>query len=224
MTATKTKKDYTGQVFGKLLAVCVDYTDTGRRGWLCLCECGGYKTVETCNMTKGYVRSCGCLSKEQAERMKKERRRDLTGKTFGDLTVLAWVRTTERGQTWNTICVCGEEKEYYANTLLHGKVTTCNTKKHQRVSECDYAFHMRLMRIYGITIHDYYHMFAEQNGRCGICYEKPDRTLCVDHNHDTGKIRALLCDACNQGLGHFSDDPKKMLNALNYIKKFESES
>ena len=66
-------------------------------------------------------------------------------------------------------------------------------------------------------------MFKEQNGVCAICGspEVSDRNsnLCVDHDHETGKIRGLLCNKCNRGLGYFLDNPKILKNALKYLLK-----
>ena len=79
---------------------------------------------------------------------------------------------------------------------------------------------------YGITQDQYNKMFIEQNGLCKIC-KKPEtfinytskkiQLLSVDHDHQTGKVRGLLCNSCNNGLGHFKDNPQILLNAANYL-------
>lgn len=73
---------------------------------------------------------------------------------------------------------------------------------------------------YGMTIEDYDRMFAEQNGGCAICGGTPTRTehLHVDHDHETGRIRGLLCDSCNLGLGKFRDDPDVLAKAAAYLR------
>jgi hypothetical protein len=60
-----------------------------------------------------------------------------------------------------------------------------------------------LKRTYGISLEQYDAMLAAQNGVCAICDEaRPDeRTLHVDHDHETGEIRGLLCFRCNQAIG-----------------------
>ena len=57
---------------------------------------------------------------------------------------------------------------------------------------------------YGITIDDYYRMFDEQGGVCAVCFRPPNagRRMAVDHDHNTGAIRGLLCNSCNLALGH----------------------
>jgi hypothetical protein len=68
---------------------------------------------------------------------------------------------------------------------------------------------------YGISFEQYQEMYSVQNGRCAICEQKFD-ILCVDHNHDTGKVRGLLCRGCNLILGHI-DNPVMVANLLNYL-------
>jgi hypothetical protein len=75
-----------------------------------------------------------------------------------------------------------------------------------------------LKRKYGITSKDYDRMFEEQNGKCAIC-GKTGKKLHVDHNHKTNKVRKLLCFHCNAGLGHFTENPKFLLRAIEYLKE-----
>lgn len=56
------------------------------------------------------------------------------------------------------------------------------------------------MTRYGITLAERDALAASQGGRCAICREKTDR-LCVDHDHATGMVRAMLCNRCNVGVG-----------------------
>ena len=60
---------------------------------------------------------------------------------------------------------------------------------------------------FGMTVEDYDRLLAEQGGVCAICGGLPSRTkhLHVDHCHETNRLRGLLCDACNLGLGKFKD-------------------
>ena len=77
---------------------------------------------------------------------------------------------------------------------------------------------LRLQREYGIDSDDYSQMIEDQNGKCFIC--KSLTKLVIDHNHATGKVRKLLCHACNRGLGFFSDNPTLLLLASNYVKEW----
>jgi hypothetical protein len=79
------------------------------------------------------------------------------------------------------------------------------------------------LRRYGLTVAEYDSMFAAQDGKCAICDRANDRRLCVDHDHETGAVRELLCDPCNQGLGRFGDDPDLMLKAIAYLRKHHQQ-
>ena len=72
-----------------------------------------------------------------------------------------------------------------------------------------------LEREYGLSYEDYLSLLEKQRERCAICNEiKP---LCVDHDHETGKIRGLLCGSCNRGLGSFQDNEMWLVNAAEYL-------
>lgn len=74
----------------------------------------------------------------------------------------------------------------------------------------------RLRVKYGITQADYLVMYAAQEGKCAVC-ERDFELLCVDHCHDTGKVRGLLCHSCNSSLGHLRDDSYSAVNAARYL-------
>src|SRR5262249_3856071 len=73
-----------------------------------------------------------------------------------------------------------------------------------------------LWRNYGLTQADYDFMAAAQKGLCAICEERPQAKLCVDHCHATRRLRFLLCNDCNSGLGYFKDDPRRLRRGLAY--------
>lgn len=74
---------------------------------------------------------------------------------------------------------------------------------------------------------DFEALYKRQDGKCAICGEPEKSTdgrsnvkkkLAIDHCHTSGKIRGLLCGRCNQGLGYFKDDPKRMEAAIHYLE------
>jgi hypothetical protein len=75
----------------------------------------------------------------------------------------------------------------------------------------------RRLRKYSLTLEQFDGMFAAQGGRCTICLRR--RKLVVDHDHKTGKVRALLCDPCNTVLGFIEDNPARLRSAARYLEK-----
>ncbi|CAB4129403.1 Recombination endonuclease VII [uncultured Caudovirales phage] len=73
---------------------------------------------------------------------------------------------------------------------------------------------------YGISILEFDAMFENQKGICAICNQKfkSSVTTCIDHNHETGKVRGLLCHWCNTGMGLFKDSIQTLENAVQYLK------
>jgi hypothetical protein len=77
----------------------------------------------------------------------------------------------------------------------------------------------KLKMSYGISLEDYHDRLEFQAGVCAICLKAPSphKMLSVDHCHESGKIRGLLCDHCNRALGSFGDDPERFRRALIYL-------
>jgi hypothetical protein len=74
---------------------------------------------------------------------------------------------------------------------------------------------------YGITDVEYEKILEGQGRVCKICgSDNPGRGkyFCVDHCHKTGKVRGLLCDNCNKGLGHFKDNISFLERAMTYVR------
>lgn len=81
-----------------------------------------------------------------------------------------------------------------------------------------------LLKKYGMAPEDWDRMFAEQNGCCAICGRHEDDSvgrLHVDHCHDTGRIRALLCQACNVTLGKMRESPELLRAAADYLERHQ---
>jgi hypothetical protein len=77
------------------------------------------------------------------------------------------------------------------------------------------------LRQYGVTQEEYDLLFKKQKGCCKICgTKKPGhrKNFCVDHDHETGKVRGLLCSRCNFGIGLFDDDVGVLKKAIRYLE------
>ena len=114
---------------------------------------------------------------------------------------------------------------------MSGRVSGKDRAKWQktyREKHPDRTKNTSLKKAYGITLEAYNQMSAAQNHSCAICKQKETRVdkngavrfMPVDHCHKTGKIRALLCTACNTALGGFKDDPNLLRKAAAYVEKY----
>ncbi len=80
---------------------------------------------------------------------------------------------------------------------------------------------------HNLTVEEFNKLNAAQKGKCAICGKPADENLqsgrtarlYVDHDHNTGKIRGLLCNACNRGLGFFRDNPNFLRSAIKYLEE-----
>lgn len=83
------------------------------------------------------------------------------------------------------------------------------------------------MSHYGITVEEFERRRVEQGGACAICLIVPIKVegkpepLHVDHDHETGTIRGLLCGPCNTSLGGFKDDPAVLQAAIDYLARMD---
>jgi hypothetical protein len=97
-------------------------------------------------------------------------------------------------------------------------VWNAKNKKRRRMQKCNQKDYLRSTR-YGLTPEDYKKMYEDQNGKCALPSCSGDAEF-VDHDHETSKVRRLLCRLCNSGLGFFRDNPNRLLEAVEYLKSF----
>jgi len=87
------------------------------------------------------------------------------------------------------------------------------------------AWMRNLHRNYKITPAIFNKMWEDQEGRCAICEQAMQprgrmKSACtVDHNHETGQVRGLLCRGCNHGIGNLKEDPIVLRSAAEYLMK-----
>lgn len=70
---------------------------------------------------------------------------------------------------------------------------------------------------YGLTDEAYIALLDAHNHQCAICFDT--ETLCVDHDHETGKVRGILCNRCNSGIGMLRDSLLLVQKAGEYLEK-----
>ena len=114
--------DLIGQRFGRLTVVGFAGFRNRTGVWNCKCDCGNTVEVRTGDLKSGNTKSCGCLREENRSKI----RNDLTGMTFGRLTVerLASV-PDKRGIYWHCKCSCGNEVDVWSANLVNGTTKSC---------------------------------------------------------------------------------------------------
>ncbi len=128
---------------------------------------------------------------------------------------------------------CKKCKDKVSPCSFDIKATICNkcyykTKSHEEKLKIRQKV-SRLKR-YGLTLLAFGKIFRKQNGKCAICgiellrentmgIKIPNAYPRVDHCHNTGNVRGLLCGLCNLGLGAFGEDFETMGKAVTYLKK-----
>jgi hypothetical protein len=142
-----------------------------------------------------------------------------------------WLPKTENGQRHCPSCNKYKDPSEFG---ADGKATYCRPCGNRRARErskkpetSEYRRkYMRAMSLrgYGLTLDDFEAMKDRQDCRCAICREAfgPNpRDVHVDHDHATGKVRALLCNLCNAGLGQFREEPTYLAAAIAYLRLHE---
>lgn len=78
-------------------------------------------------------------------------------------------------------------------------------------------------RTFGISADEFDELLEEQGGGCAICGKPPDRAggMHLDHDHETGVIRGILCQPCNHAVGLFQDNPDLLEKAARYLRSAE---
>lgn len=111
-------------------------------------------------------------------------------------------------------CENKRNREKYHKT---GKEQWSLTRKKYHVLKC-----------YGLSEKDLFELYDKQKSKCSICLtdivltgENVNNVACVDHCHDTNKVRGLLCRQCNAGLGQFKDDLSLLKSAIKYLQESE---
>ena len=135
-----------------------------------------------------------------------------------------------------TINTCIEEN--CSNTVARKntrcrKCSSIKKRKYEELDKDDYRRNWSLLKKYNISLKTFNIMYFEQNKQCAICKKDmklPSKsrgqdldTVAVDHCHETGVVRKLLCNGCNKGLGFFLDNQTILQSALNYIQEFTNE-
>jgi|SRR5450755_396089 Recombination endonuclease VII len=142
-------------------------------------------------------------------------------------------RVTEPGKKWCPGCKTAVDISLFTfSNKAKGKLTSyCKVHDAERRKKY-YTAHTeqminRMYRYnYGTEADIYDRLFEEQRGRCACCgstetrqYQAKTRRLALDHCHNTGRVRGLLCRKCNLALGYLDEDPEKIRLLLKYVEE-----
>jgi len=135
--------------------------------------------------------------------------------------------------------VSAANKKYRAahteETKLKNKLYRENHKEEIKEYRCSHVEYHRTKRRechlkhqYNLSQEEYEALVNFQKGVCAICGKeetavdpryKTVRKMAVDHDHETGKVRGLLCSRCNKGIGAMEDSPELLLKAVVYLER-----
>jgi hypothetical protein len=146
---------------------------------------------------------------------------DRTAYCRGCEKVVPITHNEARGSGW--VCAIKQRADAHAyretnHEVLADKHLAWRERNRQAVRD------HHLVRNYGINRTEFNRMLVAQEGKCAICGHVPtgevrDKVLHVDHDHETGAVRQLLCTKCNTGLGAFRDDVERLRKAIDYLRK-----
>jgi transposase-like protein len=141
-----------------------------------------------------------------------------------------WVRMYQQGKSYREIAVAFDVP--YPSVFYYVRKTLGITdgrkpgrkKKYTDLSPRQVQRNCQLRNSYGISLDEYAVLKESQGGVCAICELPPKNgktstsALHVDHDHETGRVRGLLCQKCNPALGQFNDDPDLLERAASYLR------
>jgi hypothetical protein len=199
------KKEIVGLRFGRLLAIHqLPSLFGGIRGRACLCECdcGLSAVVSNASLAGGHTSSCGCIKKHKLQEIR----------TTGMMTCIT----------------CKNQKlisEFHKNKGKSPGISyQCKLCRKPEARESHLVYKFKKNK-------EWYEATLESQGSaCAICgsvspkgNQKTLMSFCVDHDHETGKVRGLLCHPCNTAIGSLGDSTERLRLAITYLEKHKCE-
>lgn len=110
------------------------------------------------------------------------------------------------------------QRVWRAKNVEKARATNRDWSDRNKAHIKDYQLRLK----YDITLDQWYRMVERQQGLCAVCcrwmFDKP-KDCHVDHRHDNGAVRELLCANCNRAIGHGMEDPEILRAAADYIER-----
>jgi len=127
------------------------------------------------------------------------------------------IRSGDKRRSTCKVCHNARVRRWYSKDKPYRRYKSrqyASTNRSKRSS-----WNKRLKANYGITADQFDIMRKEQEDKCLICSDRPDKGLVVDHCHKTGKVRGLICANCNSGIGFLRDDINLLEKAIDYLER-----
>lgn len=216
------KKDITGRKFGRLTAIKVTGVNkNSSRVWECLCECGRLTYVGTSQLTGGNTKSCGCLVID----LIRLRRKDMSGKRFGKLTILGVNTngTKKLSTSWDCLCDCGNIKSILISNLISGHSASCGCSEGYKLSEGESSFNVVMTQYinnaknrglcFFLTKDQCREIFSQNCFYCGIT---PSNICSRKQNHGIFVYNGI--DRVNNSLGYTTENCVPCCKTCNVAK------
>jgi len=111
-------------------------------------------------------------------------------------------------------------REHYKVQEANPKRRATRTETYKSPTYKSYDYFRKIDQKYGLSEEEYWELYEQQSGACAICGQIPEgKRLAVDHNHNSGSVRGLLCQGCNTALGHAKDNANILLKMAEYLFK-----
>ena len=117
-------------------------------------------------------------------------------------------------------------KEYARHNYARNRAKFCARSKRNYQRKPEIWLRSDLKKRYNLSLEKYRSILARQGGVCAICGEQERagwRRLSVDHDHETMKVRGLLCRRCNSSIGLLKDNPELLKRAIQYLESSEAK-
>lgn len=203
-------------------------TSGKRRYFICQCDCGEVTEVRTDQIKSGHTKSCGCLKKSHMKKVSMNNVVDLTGATFGWLTVIKATGRKADGQTgnyfWLCKCKCGKETEVRSSYLKNSQTVSCGCYHKERIKGINNPNFKPKLTIkqrnetrnflYGNSQHKFRKEVLKVNGfTCDICKSK--KQIVAHHLDSYNSSKHNRFDS-NNGVALCLDCHKKFHRAYGY--------
>lgn len=138
----------------------------------------------------------------------------------------AFKHRPDKNKPWGPDNFFWKEPRFGGNAAANRAEYMRNWYRAAQEHDPDHVKNKYLKRHYGVTVEWYNAQHAAQDGKCAICGQEETAvihgrriSLAVDHCHDTGRVRGLLCRACNNAIGALGHDPERFRKAIAYLER-----